>query len=356
MTNMKRKSIALLLALMMCLVLLSACGGDNTPETLEPPSTESTAQPTKDEKEEQLTQKPEQEEPEESEESTQEPEQEQPEESTEPEPAIPAEMTYTFDAATGTLTCSGGGEVTQKDWVEVVKNTLFETKDNRAKAEVKKVVVERGITSLGQNAFWGCENLAEVTLPDTLTSIGHYAFRGNSLTSIAIPESVTEIGSGAFSECETLASVNLPGGLTEISDILFEDCTNLTSIEIPKGVTRIGESAFYGTGLTELTIPEGVTAIGYGFIFGTSITSITLPASLTEWGWGIYANRNLTDVTILCEATMDNVQSLLDYALREGTYENHPITIHASAGSVIEGYINRELQNGMTGVTFAPID
>lgn len=352
---MKRKSIALLLALSMCLSLLSACGSGNTATDDKPSESEnaasSTEQPEESEKPEEST-----EQPEESAEPTQEPEQEQTEESTEPEPAVPAEMTYTFDAATGTLTCSGGGEVTQEDWVEVVKNTLFETDYNKATAEVKKAVVERGVTSLGKGAFYRCENLVEITLPDTLTSIGGRAFIGDPLTSIAIPESVTEIGYQAFQQCQTLSNVNLPGGLTEISDQLFNGCTNLTSIEIPKGVTRIGETAFMRTGLTELTIPEGVTAIESGFIAATPITSITLPASLTEWDIGFYNNDDLTDITFLCEATMDNVQSLVGYVLEEGTYYNHPITVHASAGSVIEGYINRQLQNGMTGVTFVPID
>ena len=357
--KMKRKTLALMLALSMCLSLLPACGSGNTATDDKPPESEnvvsSTEQPEESEEPEESKEQPEEseepkeEEPEESEEPTQEPEQEQPEESEEPELAVPAEMTYTFDTATGTLTCSGGGEVNNLDWLDVVKNAIYDTNDISAAAEVKKVVVERGVTSLGRDAFYGCRNLAEVILPDTLTRIGGYAFQGTALTSIAIPESVTEVGEWAFERCQALSSVNLPGGLTEISNNLFRDCTNLTSIEIPEGVTRIASDAFYGTGLTELVIPEGVSVIASGFIRDTSITSLTLPASLTEWS-SYNLPSVMTDVTFLCDATMDNVEQMVGGLLKMS------VTIHAPAGSTIEGYVNRQIQSkDNVKCTFVPI-
>lgn len=357
----KRRSIALLLALAMCLFLLSACGANKTEEAAAPESVVDTAGQQKVVKEE-PKQEPEQEEAEETEEpeeeEPEEPAQEEPETAEEPtqqpeESEVPAldEMTYTFDAATGTLTCSGGGEVIDDDWLDVVKNTLFETDNYRAAAEVKKVVVERGITSLARDAFESCQNLTEVVLPDTLTRIGECAFQRTALTSIAIPESVTEFGYQAFEDCQTLSSVNLPGDLTEIPNELFMGCTNLTSIEIPKGVTRIGSRAFCNTGLTELVIPEGVTVIESDFIRGTSITSITLPTSLTRWSCNIYSTTSVTDVTFLCEGTMDNVALLVENLL------NKPVTIHAPAGSVIEGYVNRQIQTrDDVKCTFVPIN
>jgi len=116
-------------------------------------------------------------------------------------------------------------------------------------------------------------------------------------------------------------------------------------------VTQIWDYAFYGAGLTELTIPEGVTFIGNCFIDRTSLKSITLPASLTEWesGW-YYPIDGLTDVTILCEATLDNVGAPVDDFLYK------PVTIHVPAGSVVEGYINRQIQtNKDIKCTVAPI-
>jgi hypothetical protein len=354
--NMKRKTMALMLALSMCLSLLSACGSGNTATDDKPPESEnvvsSTEQPEESEEPEESKEQPEEseepkeEEPEESEEPTQEPEQEQPEESEAPEPA---EMTYTFDTATGTLTCSGGGEVNDQGWLDVVKNSIYETEDSSAADEVKKVVVERGVTSLGRDAFNGCRNLAEVILPDTLTRIGECAFQGTALTNIAIPESVSEFGYQAFEGCQALSSVNLPGGLTEIPNNLFKACTNLTSIEIPEGVTRIGTGAFLATGLTELVIPEGVSVIEYGFIDMTSITSLTLPASLTQWDSSNLPSV-MTDVTFLGDATMDNVKWMVEGLL------NMPVAIHAPAGSTIEGYVNRQIQSrDNVECTFVPI-
>lgn len=257
--------------------------------------------------------------------------------------------TYTFDAATGTLTCSGGGKVVQKDWLDIVKNTLFETDNYKAMLEVKKVIVEQGVTSLGDGAFMQCKNLTEVVLPDTLTRIEEFAFADTALTGITIPESVTELGDCVFEQCSNLTSVNLPGGLTKIPAGLFRSCTNLTSIEIPKGVTRIEGEAFSWTGLTELTIPEGLTDIESDFISYSSVTSVTLPSSLTKWANIFDDASQLTDVTILCEVTMDNVDSLV------GRLMKMPVTIHAPAGSVIEGYVNRQIQNGNAKCTFAPI-
>ena len=349
---MKRRSIiALLLALAMCLSLLAACGGNSGQDTPEPPTDAPDSSGSREEE-------PQTPEPEPTAEAStqEEPTTEEPTEpETEPEPAVPAEMTYTFDVDTGTLTCSGGGEVVLDDWLHVVMNALFETDDYLAKAEVKKVVVEQGVTSLGKRVFFNCKNLTEAVLPDTLISIGQDAFYSTALTGIVIPESVTDLAAGSygvFGGCRNLASVSLPSGLTEIPASLFYGCESLTSIEIPTGVTRIGYSAFQETGLTELVIPEGVTAIESQFITSTSIASITLPASLTEWESTTCTcgSASLTDITILCEATMDNVESLVGVLL----YRH--MTIHAPAGSVIEGYVNRQIQTGNATCTFEPIE
>ena len=94
-------------------------------------------------------------------------------------------------------------------------------------------------------APWSELDINEIVVEDGVTSIGDYAFRScTSLTSVAIPDSVTSIGGAAFSYCTSLTSVAIPDSVTSIGDFAFDDCTSLTSVAIPDSVTSIGDFAF----------------------------------------------------------------------------------------------------------------
>ena len=137
-----------------------------------------------------------------------------------------------------------------------------------------------GGETIGTGAFYGCDSLTGVVLPDSITSIGKSAFSGcRSLTFKALPDSVTSVGDSAFRYCESLALMKLPNGLTSIGASAFSDCSRLTTIEIPGNVTSIGSSAFSGCiGLTTVEIPDSVKSIGFGAFSGCSgLTSMTLP-------------------------------------------------------------------------------
>ena len=139
------------------------------------------------------------------------------------------------------------------------------------------ISIPNGVTSIGGSVFSGCSSLTSVTIPDSVTSIGSSTFSGcSSLTSITIPDSVTSIGYSTFSSCTSLTSVTIGDGVTKIGNYAFEDCTSLTSVTIPDSVTSIGYNAFSGcTSLTSITIPNSVTSIGY-YAFGgcTSLKSV----------------------------------------------------------------------------------
>ena len=190
------------------------------------------------------------------------------------------------------------------------------------------VVIPDGVSSIGNQAFFGCESLMSVTIPDSVTGIGRYVFFGcRSLMSVAISDSVTSIGDSAFGGCKSLTSVTIPDGVTRISDGAFFECRSLTSVTIPDSVTSIGDSAFRGCeNLTSVTIPDSVMSIGNGAFSGCrSLTSVTIPDSVTSIGDSAFGGcENLTGVTIPDSVTsiggraFEDCSSLAEVPIPEG--------------------------------------
>ncbi len=152
-------------------------------------------------------------------------------------------LTWTL-GADGTLTVSGNGPMTDYEWDDDQSEITAPWADS--KDRIRKVVLEDGVTSIGNEAFDGCGNLTEVQLPDGLTRIGEFGLQACGFTEIALPESLTEFGDGAFYGCSALQTIELPSGITEIFMYLFCECTSLASVTIPASVTEIVEYAFYG--------------------------------------------------------------------------------------------------------------
>ena len=198
--------------------------------------------------------------------------------------------------AGGTLTISGKGRISNYSYYS-----------NRAPwyacgKYIKSVVIESGVTGIGDDAFYYCEALTSVTIPNTVTAIGDEAFRNcKALTGVTIPNSVTTIGDGAFSYCEALTGMTIPGSVKTISGRAFSGCTSLRSVTIPNGVTVIDESLFYGcTSLTSVTIPKSVTSIGWSAFFRcSSLKSVNIPSSVTTIDSNAFSEcTSLTGVTI----------------------------------------------------------
>ncbi|MCD8086107.1 MAG: leucine-rich repeat domain-containing protein, partial [Clostridiales bacterium] len=213
------------------------------------------------------------------------------------------------------LTISGTGDMT--DWDEASEVPWYSYC-----SYITSVTIPDGVTSIGAEAFAYCESLTSVTIPSSVTSIGKYAFEYcTGLTSVTIPSSVTSIGNGAFRSCESLTSVAVPDSVTSIGSGAFSDCTDLETVTIGSGVTSIGSYVFsncqsltaitvdeentayvsvdgilFNTAQTtlvcypagksgEYTIPSTVTAIGdYAFSYCAGLTAVTIPDGVTSIG------------------------------------------------------------------------
>ncbi len=201
-------------------------------------------------------------------------------------------LTWTLDS-NGTLTISGTGDM----W----DYSYYSSPWILNRYDITEVYLESDVTSIGNNAFYRCENITSITIPEGVTSIGHGAFADcTGLTSITIPEGVTSIGFGAFQNCYSLTSITIPNSVSSIGDFAFEYCTDLTSITIPEGEISIVPSALFGYcySLTSITIPNSVTSIGdSAFASCYSLTNITIPNSVTSIGSSAFSGcKSLSDV------------------------------------------------------------
>ena len=145
---------------------------------------------------------------------------------------------WTLDSETGNLTISGEGKM---------YNYSFDGSPFFDKTSIKSVIIESGVTSIGDYAFFVCSSLTSIVIPNSVTSIGDYAFSYcGSLTSIVIPDSVTSIGSSAFTNCKSLTNVKLGSRVSFIGVNGFAECESIRSISLPDSIVSIGNKVFSG--------------------------------------------------------------------------------------------------------------
>jgi hypothetical protein len=222
------------------------------------------------------------------------------------------------------------------------------------------------VISIGSNAFRGCNSLFSVSIPNTVTSIGSYAFAYSKLYSIVIPNSVTSVGASAFYECSNLLKCAYPDSINNpfyytyavsypASDSLIEDgiiwnsnkttlyfvpydfvgefsfpesttsienyaflaCAGITTLTIPNSVTSIGDYAFaLCMNISKLTISGSVASIGeYAFYYCNNLTIIDIPSSITRIGQSAFKECtelkrvNIADIAAWCNISFDNSYS-----------------------------------------------
>ena len=183
------------------------------------------------------------------------------------------------------------------------------------------VTLPTGLTSIGDSAFYGCTSLATVEVPDSLTTIGNSAFVNSGLQSIDLSETlVTTIPYQAFWFCGSLSDVSLPTGITSIGTSAFCRCTSLTEFDFNSltSLTSIGASAFEGSGITVADLSEThlTTIMDGAFHYNDSLTTVILPTTVTAINPQSFNYcENLTTLTIPANSDLTTIGS---YAF-EGT-------------------------------------
>ena len=214
-----------------------------------------------------------------------------------------------------TLTISGTGAMPDFDfpngnlapwWNYEALGMLTSFGNFKLEGELKKVVIQDGVTNVSNYALFFLPAATQITLPESVTSIGRYGIAlcskltgmsipkgvteigdfglaGNGLTAVTLPDGLQALGRGAFDACASLSGMTLPAAITAVPDKCFNDCTKLLTVDYKGEVTAIGERAFEGCkSLTKAPIPAAVTTLGNSAFNGCiALTDVTLPGGVT---------------------------------------------------------------------------
>ena len=186
----------------------------------------------------------------------------------------------------GTMTISGKGSIPDYSAVE-------EQPWNNNSSQIKKIVIENGVTEIGSCAFLNCGVLS-VEIPSSVTAIGSNAFKDSSLISVIIPSSVKTIGESAFRACRNLSLATISEGVETIGKNAFRSCDKLASIALPSSIGEVGAAAFLQCqALTSVTFAPGSKQVQMGenmFMECYYLMRVTLPKSINRISEGMFQN------------------------------------------------------------------
>lgn len=143
------------------------------------------------------------------------------------------------------------------------------------------------VTEVRDNAFYCCISLKQISLPDSVSYMGHHCFYGcSSLESIVLPANLTEVGMGCFCGCTSLAAISIPETIASLPDSCFRACTSLDNIMIPQNVKSIENFCFSGCiSLSSISLSGNLDSIGdYAFFMCNSLKSLYIPPSVEVIG------------------------------------------------------------------------
>ncbi len=172
---------------------------------------------------------------------------------------------------------------------------------------LENVVIGKGMTAIGWAVFTGCMSLKNVVIPDSVKLIGDSAFANcTSLTGVVLPKGLTTLVYRAFYNCDALTEMIVPDSVTSMQNAVFENCDNLERVVLSKRITKIPASTFFKCkNLTSVSFPDTITSIDYcAFYDCKKITSIPIPNGVTAIGEGAFENCTLLTGVVLPEGVI----------------------------------------------------
>ena len=259
----------------------------------------------------------------------------------------------TWDYTNGTLIISGTGAMKEAAYVlEAYPWTSF-------RSSIISVIIEDGVTSIGEAAFIQCNNLTSVEIPNSVTSIGWRVFSGCG--GLPVIDNVRYAGTYLVEAVDkTLSSYTIKEGTRFIGWEAFRNCTGLTSIEIPNSVISIGDYAFNGcSGLApSIEIPNSVTKVGIYAFSGCDFTSIKAPAAffdVAEGSWPSYT-KILNHVIVNGGELTENALLFINRSYKTlQTLDVSGVTNTEFADEAFKGYYNLQqlvLPEGLQKVSY----
>jgi hypothetical protein len=236
------------------------------------------------------------------------------------------DVTATFTGSNATLVISGNGEM--RDW-ENQKAPWYATH----RKIMKFIVIEDGVTAIGNYAFSSCQPVESITVGDGVATIGMYAFAYlNALESITFGKNLRSIGNAAFWNCHDLMGVQLPGSLTAIANDAFRYCSRITGVVIPANVETVGANAFaYCSKLKTVTVecPEP-PALGSGNFPAAEVFYVpekALSLYRSAAGWSSFAGSYLTieSLTAISAVRDENPGDMLSPPARYFTLQGREV-------------------------------
>lgn len=238
-------------------------------------------------------------------------------------------------------------EITLPNSLEVIQDHAFYTYGNQYVLTTVNIdKVNSHLTTIGDYAFADNKALAVFNFPASLQSIGDHGFAQTAITTADL-SGVTSLGTNAFYNCQNLTTVVLSDSLTRLENGVFTICIRLSSINLPRNLTYIGNNTFDGCWAIadinkDLVIPSGVTHIGDAAFASCRFESISLPQRLDYLGSSAFRGNNFTEVTL--PAGLSEIPAAFsDMPTLERFYISDPDAITSIANTAFMGCTNLQV-------------